>query len=86
MARDLNDTLMFVKVVEHGSFVSRRVRWAPRRTSAARCGSSRSACACSSCGRVQSPKVRAFVDFLVEHLTLDADNPGPGQVVKPHQP
>jgi DNA-binding transcriptional LysR family regulator len=25
-------------------------------------------------GRVQSPKVRAFVDFLVEHLTLDADD------------
>lgn len=37
-------------------------------------------------GRVQSPKVRAFVDFLVEHLTLDADDRGPGQVVEPHQP
>ena len=24
-------------------------------------------------GRVQSPKVRAFVDFLVERLTFDAD-------------
>ena len=24
-------------------------------------------------GRVQSPKVRAFVDFLVEHLNFDAD-------------
>lgn len=24
-------------------------------------------------GRVQSPKVRAFVDFLVERLNLDAD-------------